>query len=110
MADHVRGDVGADQRAAEHGAEDDRADRRALDPAIRGDEALRRQQLGQNAVLGGRIGCRAETDHAIGEQRVDARKHDGAAHDLDRVRDEHHAALGAGICKGADEGGKNDVG
>ncbi|CAM2159471.1 hypothetical protein PT2222_50309 [Paraburkholderia tropica] len=110
VADHVGGDVRADQRAAEHGAENDGADRGALDPAIGGDEPFRRQQFRQNAVFGRRIRRRAETDHAVREQGMRAGQHHGAAHDLDRVRDKHHFALRAGISKGADECGKNDVG
>ena len=60
--------LGADQRAAEQHAEDDRADRRALDPAVGDDELLRRQELGQDAVLGRRVGGGAEAHDRVGER------------------------------------------
>ena len=44
------------------------ADRRALDPAVGDDELLRRQQLGQDAVLGRRVGGGAEADDGVGER------------------------------------------
>ena len=46
----------------------------ALDPAVGDDQLLRRQQLGEDAVLGRRVGRRAEADQRIGEQRVRARR------------------------------------
>ena len=71
-AEQRRRDPRADQRAAEQHAEDDRADRRALDPAVGDDELLRRQELGQDPVLGRRIGGGAEADHRVGGERVHA--------------------------------------
>ena len=62
-----------------------------------------RQQLGQDAVLGRRIGGGAEADDGVGQQRVAAEQHHQAADHLDRVRDEHHRALGHGVGEGADE-------
>ncbi len=53
-------------------AEHDRADGQALDPAVGDDQLLRRQQLGEDAVLGGRVRGGAEADHGVGEQRMHA--------------------------------------
>jgi hypothetical protein len=91
----------ADELAAEQHAEDDRADRQPFDPAVRLDELRGRQQLGEDAVLGRRVGRRTEADHCIGDQRVSAEQHHQAADHLDGVRDEHHAPFGHGIGKGA---------
>ena len=57
--------------AAQQHAEDDRRHRRALDPAVGDDQLPRRQQLGQDAVLGGRIRGGAEADDRVRE-RADA--------------------------------------
>ncbi|MGF6509685.1 hypothetical protein OKW26_005512 [Paraburkholderia sp. 32] len=104
-----RGDMRADQRAAEHRAENDRADRGAFDPAVRGNEPVRRQQFGENAVFGGRVGRRAEADDAVRNQRMRADQHRYAANHLDRIGDEHHASFRTGVGECAHEGGKNDV-
>ena len=52
--------LGPDQLAAEQHAQDDRADGQALDPAVGLDQLRRRQQLGEDAVLGRRVGRGAE--------------------------------------------------
>ena len=98
----ARDDV-AEQLAAEHHAEDDRQDRQALDPAVGLDQLRVRQQLGQDAVLGGRVRRGAQADDAVGKQRMGAEQHQQAAHDLDRVRDEHDRALGHRVGEGADQ-------
>ncbi|OIQ71444.1 hypothetical protein GALL_469360 [mine drainage metagenome] len=56
-----------DQKAAEHGTENDGSHRGALDPAVGSDQLLRRQQLGEDAVLGRGIRSRTQPDHAIGQ-------------------------------------------
>ena len=83
---------------------------RPLDPAIGDDEQAVRQIFGEDAVLGRRIGRRAEADDGIGEQRVGTEEHHAAADDLDRVADQHDPALGHQVGKGADKGGEDDVG
>ena len=58
-------------------------DRQALDPAVGLDQLRRRQQLGQDAVLGRRVGRGAEADDRVGQQRVGAEQHHQAADHLD---------------------------
>ncbi len=57
----------ADQDAAHDGAEDDRHDGQAFDPAVGRDQLFRRQQFGQDAVLGRRVDGSAKADHGIGQ-------------------------------------------
>ena len=92
-----------DQRAAEQYAEDDRADGGAFDPAVGDDELMRRQELGQDAVLRRRIRGGAEPDDRVGQQRMHVEQHQRAAEDLDRVGDQHHATLRHRIGERADE-------
>ncbi len=98
-----------DQLAADQDAQDDRRDRQPLDPAVGLDQLRRRQQLGEDAVLGRRVGRRAQTDHRIGQQRVAAEQHHQAAQHLDAVADEHDPALGHRVGEGADEGRQQHV-
>src|SRR6185369_5867630 len=81
---HV-GDAGADQEAAEHYAEDDRTHGQAFDPAVGGHQLGVRQVLGEDAVLGRRIGGRAQADQRVGGERIDVEQHQRAAGDLDGV-------------------------
>ena len=104
-----RRQVRAHELAAEQHAQDDGADGQALDPAVGLDQLRRRQQLGEDAVLGRRVGRRAQPHHGVGQQRVAAEQHHQAAHHLDAVADEHDAALGQRIGEGADEGRQHDV-
>ena len=90
-------------------AQDDRGDRRALDPAIRDDELMRRQELGQDPVLGRRIGGGAEAHDGVGGERVHEDQHQHAADDLDAVGDQHHLALRHRIGERADQGREQDV-
>ena len=69
-----------------------------------------RQIFGQDAVFGRRVGGSAEAHHGIGDERVDAKEHHGAAGDLDRVADEHDAPFGHGVGKGTNKSGQYDVG
>jgi hypothetical protein len=62
-----------------------------------------RQQLGEDAVLGGRIRRGPQPDDGVGQQRVRAEQHQQAAQHLDRIAQEHHPPLGQGIGKGAHE-------
>ena len=111
----------ADERAPHHGAQYNRSDRQALDPAVRNNQLLRRQELGEDPVLRGGIGGRTEPDHGVGEQDHRVRRHAGQAHrvveehhdaayELHRIGDEHHLALRNRIGEGADEGGEHHVG
>ncbi|KAG0163715.1 hypothetical protein DFQ30_011127 [Apophysomyces sp. BC1015] len=101
--------VRADQRAAHHGAQDDRCDGRTLDPAVGRDQALRRQQFGQDPVFGRRVrGC-AKADDAVGEQRMRTGQHDHAAEHLDRVGDEHDAAFRARVRICTNKGSKYNI-
>ncbi len=102
------GDARCDEHAAEHGAEDDGRDGQAFHPAIGPYQSFRRQVFGEDAVFGGRVGRRAEAGQAVCEQRVDADQHGDAARHLDRVADEHHAALGQRVGKSADERREHD--
>jgi hypothetical protein len=99
----------ADELAAQQHAQDDGSDGQPLDPAVGLDELRGRQQLGQDAVLGGRVGRSTQADDGIGRQRVRAEQHHQAAHHLDAVRIEHHLALGHRVGEGADEGCQHDV-
>jgi hypothetical protein len=56
------------QLAAHQHAQNDGGDGQPLDPAIGLDQLGGRQQLGQDAVLGRRIGGRAQPDDGIGDQ------------------------------------------
>ena len=103
-------DMGRDEHAAQHGPQDDRRDGGSLDPAIGSHQLVGRQQLGQDAVLGRRIGRSTEAHQRVGHQRRQHAQQQDAAHQLDGVGQEHHAALGNGVGKGADEGGQHDVG
>jgi hypothetical protein len=94
---------------ADHHAQDDGADRQALDPPVGLDQLRRRQQLGQDAVLGRRVGRRAEADDGVGHQWVAAEQHHQAADHLDAVGDEHHPALGDRVGKCADEGRQHHI-
>ena len=109
-AEQRRRDPGADQRSADQDAEDDRRDRRPLDPAVGDDELLRRQELGQDPVLGRRIGGRAEADHRVRGERMEREQHHRAADHLDAVGDQHDAALRHRIGERADQRGEQHVG
>ena len=102
------------QYPANNGAGDDRADRQSLDPAIGHDQFFRRQQFGEDAIFGGRIRRRTETNHAIRDHHRNIRgqthrgyifvaQHQQAADHFDGVGDQHHAALRKCIRKRADE-------
>jgi hypothetical protein len=93
----------AHQLAAQQDAQDDGGDGQALDPAVGLDQLRGRQQLGEDAVLGRRVGRRAQAHDRIRQQRVRAEQHHQAAHHLDRVADEHDLALGHGVGEGAHE-------
>ncbi len=73
------------------------------------DELLRRQELGQNAVLGRRVGGGTEADDRVGDKRMHREQHQRAADDLDRVGDQHHATLGHRVGEGADERREDDI-
>jgi len=104
---HVGGG-GRDQHAASHGAQDDGGHGQTLHPAVCPYQSFRRQIFGEDAVLGGRVGRRTETGHAIGEQGIDADQHRQTARHLDRIADQHHATLGQRVGEGADEGREED--
>jgi len=99
----------ADELAAEQHAEQDGGNGQALDPAVGLDELRVRQQFGQDAVFGRRVGGGAEADDGIRDQRVHAEQHHQAADHLDEVREEHHLALGQGVGDRAHEGGQDHV-
>jgi len=69
----------------------------------------RRQELGENSVLGGRIGGSAEAHHCVGQQRVHREQHQHAPDNLDRVGDQHHPALGHRIGESTDDRRKDHV-
>ena len=80
------------------------SDRQALDPAVGLDQLRGRQQLGEDAVLGRRVGRGAEADDGV------ARAADCAPNSIIRqpttlmaFDDEHDLALGHGVGKGADQ-------
>jgi hypothetical protein len=99
----------ADQEPAQDGSEDDRGDGKAFHPTVGPDQLVGRQVLGEDAVLRRRVHRRAYAYHPIGQQRMQAEQHAQAAYDLDRVADEHDAALRNGIGKRADERREHDV-
>jgi hypothetical protein len=92
--DDVILDAMADQDSAHDGADDDRGNREALHPAVRPDEFLGRQVLGENAVLCRRVHRRADPDEAVCEQGMHSEQHRGAADDFHGIADEHHLTLG----------------
>ena len=89
------------QLPAQQHAQDDGADRQPLNPAVGPHQLRRRQQLGQDAVLGGRVGRRAQPHHGVRQQRVAAKQHHQAARNLDGVADEHDAPFGLRISERA---------
>jgi len=108
-AEQHRRDFGANNLAAQQHAHDDGADGQALDPAIGLHQLRGRQQLGQDAVLGRRVGRSAQAHHRISHQRVRAKQHHQAAAHLDEVRQEHHLALGHGVGKCAHHRGQHHI-
>ena len=102
-------DLRLDENTAEHNAENDGTNREALDPAVGDNELLRREKLGENAVLRGRVGRSAHAHDRVGEKWVAAEEHQQAADRLDEVRQEHDAALGHRVCEDAHPGGEAHV-
>ena len=107
--EQVARDARADQDAAEHHAEDDRADRQAFDPAVGLDQLGGRQVLGEDAVLGRRVGRRAEADDRIGGSGLHPNSISRQPTTLMVFDDEHHLALGQSVGEGADEGREHHV-
>ncbi len=112
---------GRNQQAAQHRAQNDGKHRQPFDPAIALDQHVGRQHFGDDAVLGGGIGRRADPDHGIGGANqvglvfggnADAgvREHQQTAGHLQGVSGEHHAALGERVRQGADKGRQHNVG
>ena len=100
----------ADEPATHHGAQDDGGHGEALDPAVGHHQFAVGQVLGDDAVLGRRVGGRPEAHQGIGIQRVQPGDHEDTAQHLDAVADEHDPALGHGVGEGADEGRQEHVG
>ena len=71
---------------------------------------MRGQELREDSVLCGRIGGGAETHDRIRDQRVDEREHHEAADHLDRIGDQHDAALRHRVRKGPDQRRQHDIG
>ncbi len=100
----------AHQLPAEQDAQDDRGDGQALDPAVGLDQLRRRQQLGEDAVLGRRVGRGAQPDDRV-------RPAAGGAPNsiirqpttLMRVGDEHHRPLGTASAKAPTSGASSHV-
>jgi hypothetical protein len=80
-----------------------------IDATVAHDELLRRQQLGEDAVLGRRVRGGAEADHRVRQQRMHVGEHHRAANDLDRVGNEHDAALRHRVGERADHRREDDV-
>jgi hypothetical protein len=100
----VRGNQAAQDRAENH-----RDHGAAFDPAVRRHQPPGRQDFGQDPVLGRRIGRGAKADDAVGEQGIGLGQDQRAAEHLDRVRHQHHAALGKHVGEGAGKGRQQDV-
>ncbi len=98
-----------DQLAAQQDAQNDGGDRQALDPAIGLDQLRGWQQLGEDAVLGGRIGRSPQAHDRIGQQRMHAQEHHQTARHLDRVRIEHDLAFGHGVGERAHKGRQEHI-
>jgi hypothetical protein len=105
----VRRHRGPHQLPAQQHAQNDGGDRQPLDPAIGLDQLGRRQQLGQDAVLGRRIRRCTQAHHGVGQQRVQAGQHQQTTHHLDGVAHEHDLALGQRIGKRTDKGRQHHV-
>ncbi|MNT51458.1 hypothetical protein D3C72_1884230 [compost metagenome] len=121
VAEQGGGDRRRNEQPAQDRAQDDGEDRQALDPAVALDQHGRRQHFGDDAVLGGGVGRRADAHHGIGradkvglvfggDADAGVRKHQQAARDFQGVGGEHHAALGERVRQGADKGRQHDVG
>src|ERR1035437_6804723 len=91
------------QLTTEQNAQNNGSNRQAFNPAIGFDQLRGRQQFSQDAVLGGRIRGRAQTNNGVGDQGVAAKQHQHATQHFDEVADQHHFTLGHGIGKGADK-------
>ena len=87
------------QLPTEQYAQDDGGNCQTFDPAIGFDQHGGGQQLSEDAVLGGGIRRRTQTDDGVGEQRVRAKQHHRTTQHLDAIAHEHHLSLGARICK-----------
>ena len=70
---------------------------------------MRRQQLRQNPIFRRRVRGGAQPDDCVRGERMCIDQHQPAADDLDRVGDEHDAALGHRIGERADERREHDV-
>ena len=103
------GHIGRNQLATEQHAQNDGANGQALDPAVGLDQLRGRQQLGEDAVFGRRVGRRAQPHQGVGQQRMHTPQHQQAADHLDRVADEHHLTLGPRVSKSAHEGREDHV-
>ena len=94
-------DIPVRQRAARNGSHQDGGDGGGFHQAVGLDQQLRRDQFRENAVLGGRIPGSAQTHQAIGQEGIQPQTHPEGATELQRIADQHHAALGQGTGKGS---------
>ena len=102
---HVR----PDEDAAQDHAQDDRRDGEAFDPTVRDDEFAGRQEFGEDPVLRGGVRGGADAHDRVGQKRVATEEHQKAPAALEKVRDEHHAALRHAVREDPDPGGEADV-
>ncbi len=97
------------KRSADHRTENDRPNRCPFYPTVCGYKFAGWEQFGKYSVFGGRIRCRAQADHGIGEQGVDAGKHHCASQNLDGIGVEHHFAFWQCIRESTNERGKHHI-
>ena len=98
------------QPATQYHAKQDGDDGGTFHHAVGAHQCRRPEHLRQDAVLGWRIHGRADTDHAVGGERIDARHHGECAGEFEQVRHQHHAPFGKAIGYLPDEWRKQNEG
>ncbi len=98
------------ERAARDRSDQNRGDRRGLHQSVGLHQPLRGSQLRQDSILRRRVGRGADTDQAVGNERVETEQHAQRTDHLESVGEEHHSALGARVGERSHERGEQNVG
>ena len=97
------------QLPAEQDAQNNGRNRQALNPAVGFNQLGRRQQLGQDAVLGRRVRRSTQAHDGIGQQRMPAKEHHQTAHNFDTVAHQHDLPLRPGVRNRAYKRGQHHI-